>query len=133
MNKTSLIIASGIIGGFLGAKLGVPCIEIIPNISATILLLFSLATSLAPFIVITAILIFKMQGYASYTQGLIFSFAYYLPFQYKAIWINYKQPNIEISETLTSRLLITVAGSLLLSSLYYAAIKYQTRKRKGIA
>jgi len=118
----------------LGEELGVQCLKLVPKAllfnDSFVAPLFPLAVSFVPFIVITVILIFRMQGYASYVKGLIFSFAYYLPFQYKAIWGNYKQPNIELSETLLVRMLVTIAGAVLLSGVYYAGIKYHDNIKK---
>jgi len=136
MNKKILLTAYGIVGGFFGEKLGAQCLDLAPKAlsldDSFFVVLFSLSASLIPFVVITAIVIFRMQGYSSYVMSLLFSFAYYLPFQYKAIWNNYQQPNIELSETLTARLLITVAGALLLSGIYYLEIKiYGKIKRKA--
>jgi len=134
MNKYILIMAYGPIGGVIGEEVGTQCLKLNPQTllfgDSFLVVLIPLAASFVPFVVITAILICRVQGYASYLKGLLFSFAYYLPFQYKAIWGNYKQPNIELSETFTSRVLVTVAGSLLLSLAYYAAIKYNDKKRK---
>jgi hypothetical protein len=76
-----------------------------------------------------AVLIFRRHGYASYPKGLLFSLAYYLPFQYKTILGNYKQPTPELTETFILRLLITIAGALLLSGVYYLVIKYNNQNK----
>lgn len=136
MNKYLLITAYGLISGLLGEEIGVQSLKLMPesllfsdSFFATLL---PLAASFVPFVVITAILIFRLHGYASYPKGLLFSLAYYLPFQYKAIWGNYKQPTPELSETFMSRVLITSVGAACLSGIYYLAIKYNGRnKNKG--
>jgi hypothetical protein len=135
MNKYILIAAFGLAGGFIGEEIGVQCIKFLPNnilfSESFVVPLFLLVASFAPFIVIASILIFRMEGYASYFKGFIFSLAYYLPFQYKAIYGNYKQPNIELSETFTTRVLITVTGTFLLSGIYYAVMKYHSKIKNG--
>ncbi len=136
MNKYILITAYGLIGGFLGEEIGVQSLKVIPRAilfsDSLFAALLPLSASFIPFVVITAILIFRSQGYASYLKGLLFSFAYYLPFHYKTIWGNYKQPTPELSETVLSRVLITVVGAAVLSGVYYLAIKYNGRnKNKG--
>jgi len=134
MNKYTLLTAYGLIGGFLGEEIGVQSLKVIPKAilfsDSFFAALLPLSASFIPFVVITAILIFRIQGYASYTKGLLFSLAYYLPFQYRSIWANYKQPTPELSETFMSRVLITVAGAFLLSGAYYLAIKYSDRNKK---
>jgi len=134
MNKYLLITAYGLIGGFLGEEIGVLSLKLIPRTllfgDSFFAALLPQSASFIPFVVITVILIFRMQGYASFSKGLLFSVAYYLPFQYRAIWVNYKQPNFELSETFASRVLITIAGALILSGVYYVAIKYNG-KNKG--
>jgi hypothetical protein len=136
MNKYILITTYGLIGGLLGEEIGVQCLKLIPEAllfsDSFFAALLPLSASFRPFVVITTILIFRLQGYASYPKGLLFSLAYYLPFQYKAIWGNFKQPTPEVSETFMSRVLITIAGAAFLSGVYYLAIKYNDRnKNKG--
>ncbi len=133
VNKYILITIYGFIGGFLGEEIGVQCLKIVPKAlffsDSFFAALFPLSASFVPFVAITAILIFRMQGYASYAKGLLFSSAYYLPFQYKAIWGNFKQPNNELSETFITRVVATAAGAFLLSGVYYLAIKYRCKKK----
>ena len=80
MNKYILIAAFGLAGGFIGEEIGVQCIKFLPNnilfSESFVVPLFLLVASFAPFIVIASILIFRMEGYASYFKGFIFSLAY---------------------------------------------------------
>jgi hypothetical protein len=133
MNKYILITAYGLIGGFLGEEIGVQSLTLIPKAllfsDSFFAALLPLSASFIPFVVITAILIFRLRGYTTYPKGLLFSLAYYLPFQFKAILGNYKQPTPELSEPFISRVVIAIAVALLLSGVYYLAIKYNGQNK----
>jgi ABC-type branched-subunit amino acid transport system permease subunit len=129
MNKYSVLILLGLFGGFLGEKIGTQSIHFISK-EFPMNLLFAIVISFVPFLVISWYLVFGLKGYTSFLKGLIYSFAYYVPFQYKAIWGNLNQ-NILPSETVWGRGLVTVAGALFLSGIYYLFLKWRNRFKRG--
>ena len=132
MIKYSIGILLGILGGIIGVEMGLKSLDIFPIgslFSSPFVPILVLFISSVPFFTIMLILIFKLQGYKTFAKGFCFSLAYYLPFQYKSIGVNLKHPNAILTEI--EPVLITLAGALFLSGIYYLCIIWHNRTKKS--
>jgi hypothetical protein len=85
---------------------------------------------LVPFLLVAFILTTKRTGYCSFLKGFVFSVAYYLPAQYRAVWITFKHPDDPFLGGFVERLGVTVLGALMLSGIYYLFVTWQRRMRE---
>jgi hypothetical protein len=124
----------GVAGGLLGEEIGVQIISLLPKealLSGFIIIDFiPLAVSFFPFLALSIILVFRFKSFRSYSKGAVFSIAYYLPFQYRAIFVSVTDAEIGAVDSLSGRLLVTLLVVLLLSGVYYAFIKIQGKLQK---
>lgn len=131
MNKYIIITALGLASGFFGEEIGVRLITLFPTeIVVTenkFMDFLPLIVSFIPFLVVTLILVFGFKNYRSFKKGVIFSLAYYLPFQYKALLGHATDETMNNVDPLSGRLLIICLGVLLLSGVYYFFMRLQAK------
>jgi len=124
----------GVAAGLLGEEIGVQIISLLPKGALfsgfSIIYFIPLAVSFFPFLALTIILVFRFKSFRSYSKGAVFSIAYYLPFQYRAIFVNVTDAEIRAVDSLSGRLLVTLLVVLLLSGVYYAFIRLQGKLQK---
>jgi len=121
--------ALGVTGGILGEEIGVQIISLLPKKALlsgfSIIDFIPLAVSFSPFLALTILLVFRFRSFRSYLKGAVFSIAYYLPFQHRAIFVSGTDAEIRAVDYLSGRLLVTLLVVLLLSGVYYAFIRVQ--------
>jgi hypothetical protein len=124
----------GVGGGLLGEEIGVQIISLLPKEALlsgfTVIDFIPLAVSFLPFLALTILLVFRFKSFRSYSKGAVFSIAYYLPFQYRAIFVSVTDAEIRALDSLSGRLLVTFLVVLLLSGVYYAFIRVQGKLQK---
>jgi hypothetical protein len=124
----------GVGGGLLGEEIGVQIISLLPKEALlsgfTVIDFIPLAVSFLPFLALTILLVFRFKSFRSYSKGAVFSIAYYLPFQYRAIFVSVTDAEIRAVDSLSGRLLVTFLVVLLLSGVYYAFIRVQGKLQK---
>lgn len=131
MNRYFIIIILGIALGFLGIETGVLIINYLPqdlllSDSATVFML-PLLISFLPFVIAAMILIFYYKGFGKYLMGLAFSITYYIPFQYRALFLRPKSRNED--DPLDERLITTAIVIIFLTALYCVFIAIKNKRR----
>lgn len=121
----------GLAGGFLGEELGVRIIDLVPGelivADFRFVQLLPVFSSFIPFLAISGVLVFGMDGYRSYWKGTVLSLAYYLPFQYKTIVAAIGEVDPPFG-SLQERILATLAGTMVLSLVYFGFINLRERR-----
>jgi hypothetical protein len=131
MNKYLIIILLGTVLGYLGIESGIFIIDHLPDdlflSDSAVPFFLPLALSFLPFVLATLILVFYCKGFCKHIMGLTFSIAYYLPFQYRAIFFRSKDDNV--IDPLGERLITTAIVIILLTAVYCISIKIKNKIR----
>ncbi len=134
LNKYIFAVVLGVAGGLLGEWMGVQIISLLPKGASssglTTIHFIPLAVSFLPFLALTILLVFGFKSFRSYSRGSVFSIAYYIPFQYTAIFAGVTDAEARAVDSLSVRLLVTLLVLLLLSAVYYAFIRIQGKLQK---
>ena len=127
--KYGLLVVLGIALGFLGEEMAVRTMGLLPEqfILKGFAPVFLLFVMFVPFLIAAFVLVTKGNSYCSFFKGLLFSLSYYLPAQYKAIWISLGHPGNPLTGSFVERVGMTIIGAFALSGIYYLFVTWQRR------